>query len=606
MKPDDDKKTVSTASSRRPASRPAKPREQILSGLAIAPGIALGTAHVMESGVASVPEYDIPAGGIDAERRRFAGSVAKSRRQISQLKRKTSGLAADMREEIVGLLDAHQQMLENSRLVRGVDQRIAENAINAEAAVQAETADLVAKFEAMDDAYLAARGQEIRELGNRLLRNLDAADQPASAAVPEGAIIVADELTPADTALLDPEKAAGIATELGGAEGHTAIMARALGLPTVLGVEGLTRRVAAGATVIIDGDRGLVIVDPGPGRVEEYHNRIRAQGRERRRLARLRRLPATTKDGQDISLHANLELPREIPAALGSGAQGIGLLRTEFIYMNRSDLPGEDEQFRALRKFVDGMEGRQVTIRTLDIGGDKLAFPLADELGHSPNPALGLRALRLSLRAPDLLDTQLAAILRAGALGPVRILLPMVASSSEVVEVRQHLKQVARRLARNKVKIADPLPPLGVMIEVPGAALTADSLADVADFFAIGTNDLTMYTLATDRSDEQVAHLYNPLHPAVLRLIQFTTQAALRARIPVSVCGEIAGDPTFTALLLGLGIRELSMAATALPRVKERIRALNLGEAKRRAEMIMIQGDSGRIAAMLSDFNELI
>jgi phosphotransferase system enzyme I (PtsI) len=273
--------------------------------------------------------------------------------------------------------------------------------------------------------------------------------------------------------------------------------------------------------------------------------------------------------------------------------------------MNRDDLPDEDEQYKALAEIVIGMGGRPVTVRTLDIGGEKVSAALANNVSEGMNPALGLRAIRLSLRERKLLDAQLGAMLRAGAHGPLRILLPMISTVAEVQEVRQALLATAKRLRRRGVAIADPLPPLGVMIEIPGAALSADALANVADFFAIGSNDLTMYTLAIDRGEEQVAHLYNPLHPAVLRLIQFSIQAALRARIPISMCGEIAGDPRYTALILGLGVRELSMTVNALPRVKNRILGLDMQAATRRAEVIMDQYDSGRIAALLDDFNEM-
>jgi phosphotransferase system enzyme I (PtsI) len=281
-------------------------------------------------------------------------------------------------------------------------------------------------------------------------------------------------------------------------------------------------------------------------------------------------------------------------------------VRTEFLYMNRDDLPDEEEQYQAYKTLVRGMEGKPVTIRTLDVGGDKIAAPLAESLeGEGSNPALGLRAIRLSLKERKLLDAQLAAILRASTEGPVRILLPMVSSLAEVRGVREALQQVARRLKRRGLEIADPPPPLGVMIEIPGAALAADALASESEFFAIGTNDLIQYTLAIDRGDDQVAYLYNPLHPAVLRLIQFSVEAALRARIPVSVCGEMAGDPRYTALLLGLGIRDLSMAPGNIARVKRRIRHLDLLAAQRRARAIMDQMDETRIAGLLDDFNAL-
>jgi Phosphoenolpyruvate-protein kinase (PTS system EI component in bacteria) len=357
--------------------------------------------------------------------------------------------------------------------------------------------------------------------------------------------------------------------------------------------------------VIVDGRRGRVIVHPAAATLEEYTRLREVLHRAQRQLARLRRLPAVTRDGVAVALNANVELPRELDQVRQAAAAGIGLLRTEFMFMNREEAPSEDEQYRALRQVVVALDGLPATIRTLDIGGDKLAFSLDAHLGQPANPALGLRAIRLSLKVPKLLETQFAAILRAGAHGPVKILLPMISTPAEVMAARRILETVARRLRRRKVKIADPLPPLGVMIETPGAALSADSLASVADFFAIGSNDLTMYALAIDRGDEQVAHLYNPLHPAVLRLIQFTVESGLRAGIPVSVCGEIAADVRFTPLLLGLGLRDFSMAPASVLRVKQRIRAINLAEAARRARIIMEQSDSGRIASLLDDFNAL-
>lgn len=579
--------------------------ERVFEGLGVAPGIAIGIAHTVESGVDHVPEYEIAPEDVPAELERFAEAVAKAQKQIRKLKSKSHNLPPAVAEEVGFLLDAHLQMLTGSRVVRGVEKRIAQNRINAEAAVQAEIAEVVQRFEALEDPYLAGRADDIRVVGSRLIRNLTKTPYQGFKHLPEGSILVAEELTPADTALMDPQRIAGFATVLGGAESHTAIMARSLGIPAVLGVAGLIGAVKTGDSIVIDGGAGRVIVNPTESRLAELRRRREQIAQEQRQLARLRRLAAVTRDGTRISLFANLELPRELDMAIAAGAEGIGLLRTEFLYMNRPDLPSEDEQYRALASLVVGMGGKPVTVRTLDIGGEKLAVSLAHHIGQPANPALGLRAIRLSLKERSLLETQLAAILRAGAHGPVRILLPMISTTSEIRQVRDILASVARRLRRRKERIADPLPPLGVMIEVPGAALAADALALDSDFFAIGTNDLTMYTLAIDRGEEQVAHLYNPLHPAVLRLIQFATEAALRARIPISVCGEIAGDPRYTPLLLGLGIRELSMAATNLPRVKQRIRNLDLLSAVRCARTIMDQADSGRIAVLLDDFNAL-
>jgi phosphotransferase system enzyme I (PtsI) len=578
---------------------------QVLEGLGVAPGVAIGPAYLLEAGAIPIAVRMLAEEEVAGELERFQAAVSKAQKQLRKLKTKSAGLPGAAAEEVGYLLEAYLQMLSGSRLLRGVERRIAQDKINAEAAVQAEIAEIAEGFAALSDQYLAARADDIREVGDRLIRNLTQTPYAAFAKLPPGTVVIAEELSPADTALLDPALIAGFATVLGGPEGHTAIMARSLGLPAVLGVAGLIGLVHTGDVVVVDGSAGRVVVNPSAELKGEYERRQEEYRREQRLLGRLKRMPAVTRDGEAVHLLANIELPREIEPAIAAGAEGVGLLRTEFMFMNRDDLPGEEEQYQALKAIVEGMEGRPVTMRTLDIGGDKLAGPLGGHLAESANPALGLRAIRLSLKERPLLEAQLGAMLRASAHGPVRILLPMISSLSEVRQVRQAMATMIRRLKRRKVKIADPPPPLGVMIEVPGAALSADALAQACEFFAIGTNDLTMYTLAIDRSEEQVAHLYNALHPAVLRLIQFTAEAALRARIPISVCGEMAGDPRYTALLLGLGVRELSMAWPALPRVKQRIRSLDFLAASRRASMIMDQSDSGRIAALLDDFNAL-
>lgn len=578
--------------------------EQRLAGIGVSPGIAIGPAYLGERGELPVSENRIREGDIEAERMRFAEAVATSTRQLRKLKMRATALPGEAADEIGSVLDAHLAMLANSRLIRGVNQRVARQRINAERAIQLEIGEIAEAFAAMSDPYLAARIDDIRVVGARLIRNLLKRPYAAYSGLRGGAIILAEEVTPGDAALMDPHHIGGFATEYGGPDSHTAIMARALRLPAVFGVDGLTERVPADAKVVIDGSAGVVIVDPAPETVEQYRERHEQFLRERRRFGRMRRLPAVTRDGIAIRLEANLELPVELDHAVANGAMGLGLVRTEFLYMNREDLPSEDEQYEFFASLVRGMEGRPVTLRTLDIGGDKLPEALAHyAAADTANPALGLRAIRLSLRERRLLDAQLAAMLRAARHGPVRILLPMISTVAEIRRTREALEQVARRLRRRGVKIAEELPALGAMIEVPGAALAADALAGEADFFAIGTNDLTQYTLAIDRTDEQVAYLYNPLHPAVLRLIQFAVEAATRRRIPISVCGEVAGDPRYAALLLGLGLRELSMAPQQIPQVKERIRALDMVAATRRAGAIMDQADPERIAQLLDDFN---
>jgi phosphoenolpyruvate-protein phosphotransferase (PTS system enzyme I) len=579
-------------------------REHRLTGIGVSPGIAIGPAYLGERGDLAVSERHMAAGETDDECARFVEAVNFSVKQLRKLKTRATALPGSAADEIGYLLDAHLAMLANSRLVRGVQNRISTMRLNAERAVQLEIEEIGRSFAAMKDPYLAARIDDIRVVGDRLIRNLIKKPFVAYASVSDGAVILAEEVTPADTALMDPRRIGGFAAEFGGPDSHTAIMARALGLPAVLAVPALLERACPGDTVVIDGDHGLIIVDPDAATLETYHQRQQDIARERRHLARLRRVPAVTHDGVEIRLEANVELATEIEPALANGAVGLGLVRTEFLFLNRDDLPDEEEQYEFYAALVRGMGGRMVTLRTLDVGGDKLPEALSGYGGAEPaNPALGLRAIRLSLKERRLLDAQLAAMLRVAALGPIRILLPMVTTAGEIRRTREALDQVARRLRRRGLRLPAAMPPLGVMIEVPGAALAADALAGEADFFALGTNDLVQYTLAADRSDEQVAHLYNPLHPGVLRLIQFTVEAAERRDIPISICGEMAGDPRYAALLLGLGLRDLSMAPRNIPRVKQRIRSLGMVAATRRVRAIMDQSDADRIAALLDDFN---
>lgn len=582
-----------------------RPRERHLRGLGVSPGIGIGAAHVRDSGTVLAPEYRVPARGIERERKRFLGAVAVSRRQIRQLQKTAQSMPGSAEEELCLILDAYLQMLDGSRLVRGVERRIGENRINAEAAVEAEIAEIANGFAAIEDAYIAARMADVREVGNRLLQNLTRSPAKPLSHLPKGSIVIAEELTPADTARLNPQRIAGAAAIAGGAEGHTAIMARALGIPTVLGVQDLTKKIRSGETVIVDGGAGNVVVNPAPDTIALFEKRREERFREIRQLARLKRQPALTRNGTQITLLANVELPIEMNAVKQAGAAGVGLLRTEFMFMNRDDIPDEEDQYLALREIVEAMNGRPVTIRTLDVGGEKISDALVGDMGNSICSPLGLRGIRLSLSRADVLQTQFRAILRAATHGQVRVLLPMVTTASEVRRAREILHRAARQLKRRGMPVPNPLPPCGVMIEVPAAALAAGALARVSDFFAVGSNDLTMYTLATDRSDEQVAKFFDSLNPAVLRLMQMAAEAALIGRIPVSICGEIAGDPRYTALLLGLGFQELSMTAANIPRVKKRIRALDLDAAHQRARIIMEQVDGGRIAALLDDFNAL-
>lgn len=574
--------------------------EIVLKGLPVSAGFAIGPAYILDSARLQVPEYTIKADGVGDETARFQDAVGKSLRQIKRIKSKAESLPSDAAEEMNILLDAHMAMLSGSRLIRGVEKRIASDKINADAALQREIDALAESFASMDDGYLASRMKDIREVGQRLLRNLQTEHADITLNIPEGSVLVAEDITPADTAQINPEDVEGFVAELGGVDGHTAIMARALDLPSVLGAAGLKHHCKNGTIIAVDGLEGEIVINPSSTTLARYRKHQQKFKKERDQLKSLKRLPAITSDGAEVMLVANIELPRELSKALDAGAQGVGLFRTEFMFMNRKTLPDEDEQYEILRGMVEGLNGKVMTVRTLDLGGEKLSSALGDAIGESTNPALGLRAIRLCLKQPKLFETQLAAILRAAVHGPVRILLPMISSVDQVKQVREKVQLVAKRLQRRGETLPDPLPPIGVMIEIPGAALAADALAQVSDFFSIGSNDLTQYTLAIDRSDEQVADLYTPHHPAVLRLIQFSTEAALRARIPISLCGEMAGNPQFASFLIGLGIRELSMSPPRLPEVKRTIRGLSLLESTRQAAKIMGTSDEALIKEQLS------
>ena len=484
--------------------------ERHFGGLGVSAGIAVGPAHVVERGLIDVPEYRIEDAAVEAEIARFHEAVALSAAQIRTLQAKAEALPEEVAGQLRHLLDAHLLMLSGSRLVRGVEARIRDAGINAEAAVQVQLSEIAQAFAGMEDSYLAGKIDDVREASGRLVRNLTRAGYQAFSGLPPGTIVIAEEVTPADTALMDPARIGGFAAALGGAEGHTAIMARSLGLPAVLGVAGLVGAVRSGDIVAVDGVRGGLVVNPGEATIARLKRRRRALERRARQLARLRRVAAVSSDGARVTLQCNIELPNELPQAQEAGAEGIGLLRSEFLYMNRDEPPSEDEQYVALKEIVEGMAGAPVTVRTLDVGSDKLAYSLGEHITPSVNPALGLRAVRLSLKTPALLEAQIAAVLRAGAHGPVRILVPMITSVDEIRHVRKAVDKTVRRLTRSPAWRSRTRPPLGIMIETPGAALAADALAGACDFFSLGTNDLTMYTLAIDRGDEQVGA---PLRP---------------------------------------------------------------------------------------------
>ncbi len=588
--------------------------ERRFPGIPVSAGIAIGPVFGAAEPEATITRHKIAATDIAAEGARLDAAIAQSRKQLGKLRARLAILPEESQEEIAPLIDAYIHMLGPSRLLRGVRQRIDETLLSAEAAVMTEAEALAAaimtqadpKANADDSASLQRRADEIREIGRRLVRNLTRSPFRSFAGLPAGAILISETLRPADAALLDPSRLAGVATEEGGADGHTAVMLRALGVPTVLGAAGLAHAMKPGDIAVVDGIAGVVTLNPEPATTAAARRAVTAFARERQRYARLRRLPAVTLDAETVELQANLELPIELPLIVQAGAVGIGLLRTEFMFMNRETVPDENTQTESYRTIVEAMHGDPVTIRVLDWGGEKeiealTAAGIVPEITDA-NPALGLRGIRLLLRRPELFETQLAAILRASAYGPVRVLLPMVSTVQEVRTAREIYERVARRLRRRGERLAEKLPPLGIMIETPGAALSADALALEADFFAVGTNDLTAYTLAVDRAETDVAELYDPMHPAVLRLVQFATEAALRMRMPVSICGEMGANPRMTPLLLGLGVRSFSMNAAAVPRVKQVVRSVEIDDCVRLARRVMEQSDRETIRSLLEGF----
>lgn len=591
-------------------------QSRILTGERISPGIAVGPAALVREKPLSVPESRHSLLPPEEERARFNEAVARSIAQLKKLQKRIARLPEESQVEIGPLLDVYQRMLGPSRLQKGVFSRI-ENGLSAEAAVHETTEELAGLMLAAqaengqsveDMAAAERRAGEFREVARRVLRNLTRDAFLSLGHVPTGSILVADTLAPADAALIDPARVAAVVTDDGGTTGHTAIMLRALGIPTVLAVEGLFDQLEDGVTLVVDGYNGTVQIDPSPRVIRQTRRRVAAYARERLELGRLRRLASRMASGEKIALLANLELPAELPLIAQSGASGIGLLRTEFLFINAEALPDENEQYEIYATIVAAMGGESTTIRVLDWGGEKQGEALLRAgiggRGGPTNPALGLRGIRLLLEHAGLLETQFAAILRAAAKGSVRVLLPMVTCASEIIAAREIYERVARRLKRKGIEIGDSLPPLGIMIETPAAALTAGSLAQHADFFAIGTNDLTMYTLAADRASAEVVDLYDPLHPAVIRMIGEICAAALLERCPVSICGEMAGDPRITPLLIGLGCRSFSMSAAMVPRVKQVVRNASYEACRQLARNALATATAGDVSKLLSAFEK--
>ncbi|QLP99640.1 MAG: phosphoenolpyruvate--protein phosphotransferase [Burkholderiaceae bacterium] len=550
-------------------------------GLAVARGVAIGRAVLVASSRLDVAHYFIAADQVEAEIARLR--VARNA-VVEELQRLQKDLPKDAPQELGALLDVHLMLLQDDELTTGVKRWIRERLYNAEWALTSQFEVLARQFDEMEDAYLRERKADLEQVVERVLRHMMGAASPVAPREPRQRrlgelllddthdvplVLVAHDLSPADMLQFKKSVFAGFVTDVGGRTSHTAIVARSMDIPAVVGTRTASQLVRQDDWIIVDGEAGIVIVDPSPIILAEYGFKQRQGELERERLSRLRNTPAVTRDGQRVELLANIEMPDDARTALKVGAVGVGLFRSEFLFMGRHGvLPDEEEQYQAYRAAVEGMQGLPVTIRTVDVGADK---PL-DELRHDDahlNPALGLRAIRWSLAEPAMFLTQLRAILRAAAHGPVNLLIPMLAHLGEIRQMQALLAQARTQLAQ--AGTPHGLVRVGAMIEVPAAALMVDSFARAFDFLSIGTNDLIQYTLAIDRADETVAHLYDPLHPAVLRLVAATLDAGARHGKPVSLCGEMAGDPALTRLLLGLGLRSFSMHPAQILAVKQEV-----------------------------------
>jgi phosphoenolpyruvate-protein phosphotransferase (PTS system enzyme I) len=566
-------------------------------GLGVSAGIAFGRAYLIGRDTLKAPRHHIEPDDVDTEVARLYKAIAASDKQLAKIKEKL----ASENESDYHIITAHQMMLHDEHLVGAAVGYMREESINAEWALRRAVDDIRAVFDQIEDEYLRERRSDVEFVFERVLRNLLGRDTGPLSPPPD-AIVVAYDLSPADTAQLHKAAVAGLITDAGGKTSHTAIIARAHEIPAVVGLENITEVVETDDLILIDGGSGIVIVNPTAATVGEYRDEQRRQVAAGALLHAMRDLPARTRDDTDISLFANIDGSDELDDALDYGAMGVGLFRTEYLFMG-AVLPDEEMHYTTTKAVIERLGGLPFTIRTFDLGADKLApFLEAADLGEA-NPALGLRSIRLCLTdlGKGLFKSQLRGLLRASAHGPIKIMFPMISGIAELRAVKVVVDEVKTELAGEGIPF-DNDTKLGIMIEMPSAALTADLLAQECDFFSIGTNDLIQYTMAVDRVNEYVSYLYEPLHPSLLRLIEMVAKAANAANVPVTVCGEMAGEPMIAPVLLGLGIRELSMSAVSVPEVKATIRATTISEAEALITRVKKLSTAAEIRAMVSEF----
>jgi len=559
-------------------------------GTGIGGGITIGRARVLESRRFDVARYHVPVAGVDIEVARLDAALAEVKQGLRSL---VAHLPGDAPTEARALVEVQAMILDDPVLGEAARQQIVEDGWNAEWVIASQADSLARQFEELDDAYLRERGRDVQQVADRVLKALSGSAGPLPG-TGEPAIFVAADIAPSD--MLSLRSALGFAIDLGGTTSHTAILARSMNVPAVVGLGRASELIEDNEWLILDGEAGLVIVAPDETVLAEYRHRQASTLLERERLKRLIHVPARTLDGMQIDLHANVELPDEAEHAREAGAAGIGLFRTEFLFLNRREPPGEDEQYEAYRKAVKAMRGRPVTIRSLDLGADKVMH--STDLSTITNPALGQRAIRYCLAQPELFLTQLRAILRASAHGPVRLLLPMLINCNEIDQTMRLLAQSRERLLERRQAFDEHMA-IGGMIEVPAAALSVGLFLRKLDFLSIGTNDLIQYTLAIDRADHAVSSLYDPFHPAVLRLISMTIRAGQKAGKPVAVCGELAGDYAATRLLLGMGLTQFSMHLASLLTVKREVLQADVKQLRPKVSRLLGSDDPEQVQGAL-------
>ena len=570
-----------------------------LSGIGVSRGVAIGKAHIILRGSIEVLESAIPEHLIENEISRFLSAIESARQQLQSIQKR---IPANTGVDIAAFIETHLLMLDDATLVKTPVDLIREHHCNAEWALKLQRDAVVNVFEQMDDAYLRTRRDDIDHVINRIQRILldsNAADEQVENVILEHSIVLAYDLSPAETMMLEHQGISAFATECGGPLSHTAILARSMQLPAIVGIHSLQHYIQDGETIILDGLQGVLIAGPDEHTLEHYRRRQELEFKRQIELARLVDSPAVTTDGTHIKLMTNIELPEDIDAVSRVSANGVGLYRTEFLFMNRQQPPDEDEQYDSYVSVIEALKGKPLTIRTLDMGADKQI----DGSSSCSNPALGLRAIRLCLKNRSLFKPQLRAILRASAHGPVRLMIPMLSNSRELHQVLDLINDTKIALQRESLAFA-PDVQIGGMIEVPAAALSAADFASHLDFMSIGTNDLIQYTLAIDRVDDEVNYLYDPLHPAVLRLIKMIIDAGKAAGIPVGMCGEMAGEPRYTRLLLGMGLCEFSMHHTALPEVKSVINSSAIDALVPLVEELLENTRTDRIETRVDSLNQ--